>query len=173
MYIVIGIIGLIVVGIIAYYMARFMKGKMSLQLNGNYFKSGETIEGTLTVETKKAIPVDRMYVAVVGERLVHRRDSDGDTSKRWEEFHRDEYDIIYQEHLRANARESYEFAIEAPDRSRFSFPETGVAFVDKMVSGLQKLSGSGKMRWFIKARLETKGVDLATSEKIKISTKQV
>ncbi len=180
------IAGGVVIGIAWYFIARAMKGSMKLILGQKAVSSGEKISGSLSVETKKHITCDRMYIALVGEKQVRSRTSNGGSSTKWVEFYRDEADVLVDEELRAGFRDTYEFTLDAPTEAAVM---TGAGALMKaaegmedgamksVVSGLGNVAAmtgtmmGGRRRWSVKARLETKGVDLAASEKIHVSLK--
>jgi hypothetical protein len=185
-----GIVAAIGIGIACYFIARAMKGSMKLILSQGSVSSGDKITGSLSVETKKALTCDRMYLALVGEREVRerRRSSSGNntTQTKWVEFYRDEADVLLDEELQAGFRETYEFELDTPTEASVMTGAQAAAraaedmpdgLVKAAVSGLSAVAGAtsnmmgGRKRWFVKARLETKGVDLAASEKIHVSLK--
>ena len=55
LYIIIAVVVLILGGVAAYYIARFMKGKLELQLSRSSASSEELLSGRVTVEAKKDI----------------------------------------------------------------------------------------------------------------------
>ena len=171
------LIGIVAVGIASYFIVRAMKGSMKITVKrSGSFYSGQSIEGSLYVAVKKAINVDRMYLMLIGERYSRSRMAGSDNqSNTWHEVHREEYDVEIAESLPAGFTETFEFAIEAPANPTLSMAKTGNEVMDTMIKGaetLSKMSGTGRMRWFIKARLETKGVDLAASHRINVSLKR-
>jgi len=81
---------LIVGGIAAYYIARFMRGSIKLSMVRTAFGPGEMIEGSFDLLTKKTLQGNKLVVRLIGTREERTRDSDGDTKTRWREFYRDE-----------------------------------------------------------------------------------
>ena len=186
-WIVLGVIGAVVLGVIAYYVARFLKGSMKITLEQRSFRPGETISGLLTIHARRAIPAERIYVAVIGEEEERTRSSrSGSSSKRWRECYRDEVDVLLDEELEPYSRNRYTFTIAAPSEGSIatiaealSAATEGVQDVagQRMVKGLGSLMVgmsrmfAGRKRWKVTARVETRGVDLATKQKIHISPK--
>ena len=112
--------------------------------------------------------------------------SDGKTSTRWVEFYRDEADVLLDQHLQAGFNETYEFTLDAPSEDQVMTGAEAIvnaannidnAAVKGIVKGIGTVaSAAGKMmggrkRWKVVGRLETKGVDLAASERIHVSLK--
>ena len=170
--IIIGIVaGIIIIGVTVYFIGRFMKGSLKIAVKRNRFRSGDPIEGTLAVTTKKVVSVDRLYIALIGKR--HHRTGN---STEWRECHREEYDVEVDDHLHAGFRGVYDFSIEAPTMGEHKIPSSGIAFIDKMAKGALAMAqnpASGRWKWYVIARLETKGVDLATSQRIYVSLQTV
>lgn len=105
-----GIVAAIILFIVGYFIVRSMKGSLKLELPQKSVVSGDKILGTLSVAAKKSVQVDRLYVALVGEReeRVRRSSSSGgsSTSRRWVEFYRDEADILMDERMPAGFSET-------------------------------------------------------------------
>lgn len=186
LYVVVGVIVTILLGVIMYFIARAMKGSIDIVLKQKNVRSGESIEGGLTLKAKKAIDVDRMYIALIGEREIRKRSSSGNGSSRsWDEFYRDESDVLMSEHLRAGFTQKYDFALQAPVMQDIQnlIENPVAALTDKIDNAVVKgianqvgqiaMQSSGlrhsRKRWKVVARLETKGVDLAASKKIHVS----
>ena len=68
--IIIGVVTIVVIAIIAYYVTRAMKGKVELELPKNGYNSGEEITGRVTLTAKKSLQLNRMYVALIGYEIV-------------------------------------------------------------------------------------------------------
>ena len=190
LYIICGVIGATVIGIASYYIARAMKGSLKIVVSRKNVRSGEPIAGRVTVKAKKAIDVDRLYIRLVGERQVRKRNHSGDgTSTSWLEFYRDEADVMMDEHLQAGFSGTYEFSMNAPTVPQLQDHIHAVTdkitdnidndFAKSLVKGVGQLAetgsrlNSGRKRWRVISRLETKGVDLGASQKIHVSLKSV
>ncbi len=184
LYVIGGVFAAVILWVALYFIFRTMKGSMKIVTAKTNFSSGEAITGTLTVSTKKPIDADRMYIALIGEREVRRRSSSGSGSSRsWDEFYRDEADIMMDEHLRAGFSETYDFTLDAPDVPQIedqikSFADNTDNEIAKTIAkGVGQLAslgtalGGGRKRWKVISRLETKGVDLAASRNIHVSLK--
>ena len=126
LYVVGAIIAVIIIGVVVYYMARMMKGSMKLTLTKTRVQSGEAISGSLLVQAKRPIEVDRMYVALIGEREVRRRSRNGGSSTSWDEFYRDEGDIVMDEVFHAGFSKSYRFSLTAPTLEELEGDRTAV-----------------------------------------------
>jgi len=78
-YIIGGIVAIIVIGVIAYHVARFMKGNLKLQLSSNAYGSGQTIDGRVTLEAKRPIR-GMLRASLVGRERQRRRGSSSSSS---------------------------------------------------------------------------------------------
>lgn len=179
-----------VVAVAGYFIARGMKGKLELALAEQSLVSGQTMNATLTLTTKKGIEADRLYAALIAERQVRgsTSSSGSGSSTKWVEFYREEFELAIDERFPPGARKVYDLRIAVPTREQVLAPrEEGLrqlqnAFGDTgnpiaagiakgigaLASGNDMLTG-GKQRWKVVARLETKGVDLAASERVHVS----
>lgn len=182
-----GIALAIVIPIIVYFTLRMLKGSLKLQLNQKSVVSGQTISGKLHLHTKKAIHANRLYIALIGERQRRRRSSSSSSSggsTYWDEFYRDEFDVIVDQGLYAGHRQSNDFELNAPTEHQAvtvgqAIQQVGEEVENKVAKAVVQGVGSlasvmgGKKRWRVIARLETKGVDLAASKKLHVSLKQL
>jgi hypothetical protein len=182
-----GIAGIIVIAVIAYYLARAMKGSMKIGLSQKAFRAGDKITGRLEVTVKKTIFADRLYIGLVGEREERRRSHGGrKDSTRWVEFFRNEVDLLSGKQLPAGFRETYEFQLDTPSESQVmtaagalgkaaaAMPDGTAKTILAGIGSVAEVAGSwlgDRRRWKVISRLETKGVDLAASERIQVSLK--
>ena len=181
-------VGATVLGVTAHFMARRLKGRMHLDLAGDRVIAGDRLSGTLEVEARKSLHADRLYVALVGERQVRQRDGSGKTSSKWTEFYREEVELLRGEALPAGSARSFAFDLEAPTTEKIlgaprealaqvqdAMAGTGNTIAAGLARGIGALAANGdfltrgKKRWKVIGRLETKGVDLAASEKVHVS----
>lgn len=186
------VLGIGVISVICYYVARCMKGSLKLELNQKSVGSGQQITGKLTAIVKKHLIADRLYVGLIGEREERTRSTSSSgstsTSKKWVEFYRDEVDVLMDEALRPGFQKKYDIVIDAPSEGHSM---TGAQAISKttenmedgmaksIATGIGAIAGAaismrgGRKRWKVISRLETKGVDLATAKKIHVSLKSL
>ncbi len=177
--IICAIIGIIIISVACYYIARRMKGSLTLELNQKSISSGQQITATLTAKVKKDLIADRLYVSLIGEREQRgqRISSDGSSSSKsdWVEFYRDETDILMDTELPAGSENVYDIVIDAPSEDQTITGSQAISNVAEnmengmaksIVAGLGAVAGAtaslrgGRKRWKVISRLETKGVDL-------------
>ncbi len=184
--IAVGVVGIIVISVLTYYVLRVMKGSLKIELAQKAVSSGQKITGDLVVTVKKSILADRLYIGLVGEREERTRTRNNKASVKWVEFFRDEADILADKQLPAGFQETYAFSLDAPSEAQImSRADAILNSLDAMMDGAAKriIQGIGKVaaatgnplggrkRWTVIARLETRGVDLADSERIHVSLK--
>ena len=177
-YIITAVIIIVVGSVIAYYMARFMKGRLRIDLAGNNrFQSGDKINGKLTLEAKRNIE-GALIISLVGYEQVRRRSgSDNQTSKSWEERFRQDQVLEEDRTFASGFTEQYDISLAVPtaDQARGGGMLDAVLDSDQIPGAIKSIakmasafSGRGRMKWKVEARLDAKGVDLFTTQTIKI-----
>lgn len=179
LYIVIAVIVLILGGVIAYYGARFMKGKLTLELSRDSASSEELISGTVSLEAKKSIH-GLLKVSLVGREKRTRRKSDGDKDTEWVEVYR--YDKVLEEtrDFEPGFTQDYSFDLLAPTTEEVRSGQAMLkaaanAAGDGMMGGVLKAAAdgagfmAGRVYWHVESRLDADGVDLFTKEKCSVN----
>lgn len=180
-YIVIAVFVLILGGIAAYYLARFMKGKLALELSRNSASSKELITGRVTLEAKKDIR-GLLKVSLVGREKRTRRDHDGDSETEYVEVYR--YDHILEEtrSFEAGFRQDYGFDLLAPTSAEVrsgggAIKAAANTMGDGAMGGVLKAAAgaadfmAGRVDWHVESMLDADGVDLFTKEKCTVNLK--
>lgn len=175
LHIIIGIVAVIVIAIIAYYVVRAMKGKLEIQLQKNGFNSGEEIVGRVTLTAKKSLNMNRMYVSLIGHEIIERRDSDGNRKTRRNEIYRNEVNILEAQMVPAGTHQAFDFTISAPGASATPATETAqkvAGVVNTAATALNALGISNshrRLEWKVEARADLPGVDIAKSQKVRVN----
>jgi hypothetical protein len=176
LWIVIAVVAVIVIAIVAYHLARFLKGSIKLQLGKRGFGAGDEVTGSFWLVTKRPVDGNRLYAALIGEEVTRyeERDHDGGhrTRTRTREVYRDEQVIEEARRYPGGFRQQYSFMVRAPAGRQSQDLENlpGGRLLEAGLKGLQMLSGHhSQMRWKVEARLDAKGVDLADSAKVTIN----
>jgi len=164
------IVILIVAGLIAaaaYYIIRFMRGTIKLTLSKTGYAGGETISGSFALHAKKQIQGNKLIVTLIGHEVTEHHE-DGKTKTRTREIYRDEVLIEDAKIYPAGHTGVYNFEIATPNMGN---PEFMNSTLGKTLAGaLNMLSDRrSRMKWKVEARLDAKGVDLATSKSVSIS----
>ena len=156
---------------IAYYIARFMRGTIKLSLSRTAFNPGDTINGSFDLHTKKAIQGNKLIVSLIGMQVTKTYE-DGKTRTRSREIYRDEVIVEEAKAYGAGSMATYNFEISTPDMQSPEFLNSTVG--QALTVAFRLLSDrSTRLKWKIEARLDAKGVDLATAESVSINTQQL
>ena len=173
--IIIGVVTIVVIAIIAYYVTRAMKGKVELELPKNGYNSGEEITGRVTLTAKKSLQLNRMYVALIGYEIVERRDNDGDRKTRRNEVYRNEVNILEAQPVPAGTNQAFDFTMNAPGGEATPAGDMAqkVAGAASAVAGALGALGMNtttrRMEWKLEARADLPGVDIAKSQKVRVN----
>ena len=168
--VIIAVIAAVVIAIASYYIVRAMKGKIEIELPKSGFNSGEEITGRVTLSTKKALELNRMYVALIGHEVVESRDGDGDRKTR-----RNEVNILESQDVPAGVNQAYDFTMNAPGGEASPAGEMAgkLAGAANAVSGALGALGMSttrrRMEWKIEARADLPGIDIAKSKKVRVN----
>ncbi len=182
-YILLGVVGLVLLGVGLYYAARFMKGKLKLELSRDSASSEELLRGQVTLETKKPIH-GSLKVSLVGrEKRIKRSSSKAGNSKQWVEVYRYNHILEETRGFEAGFKQEYSFDLLAPTgaevRSRSRAIVKGISDAagdgQGVVGGVLKAAAgaasamAGRIDWYVEARLDAKGVDLVAKQKCEVN----
>jgi len=161
------IIGAIVFGIIAYYVARFLKGSIKLHLPNARYNAGDLILGSFDIHTKKHVQGNRLVVSLIGTKTTRTRHGNS-TRSHTEEIYRDESVIEDARDYDAGTMEHHEFELSTPSAETPEFFNSGVG---KALAVAARFLGAGssRIRWKVEVRLDAKGVDLVASKTVKLN----
>ena len=157
----------IVGSIVAYYIARYLRGSIKLTLPQNSFSGGETIGGGFDVITRKEIQGRRLFVALIGTELTEvKRGEKTETHAR--EIHRHEETLEHALTWPAGKTKHYDFKLPVP---ALAAPILGNSALGNAVEiGLEMLGANRRrMKWSVEVRLDAKGIDLSTSQRVHIN----
>ena len=160
-------IGLIALAVVAYFILRYLKGSIEIQLDKTSFDTGETIKGSFRLVARQTIEANKLTVALVADEITKRKDSDGDNETDTHEVYRDEQ-VLEGKHL-------YEKGFDNTHNFELLVPASGESSMDSSKVG-QALSTIGSMmnmnrrylEWSVEVCLDAKGIDLSSSEKVYI-----
>ena len=171
------IIGIVLLGIIAYYVARFLKGKLTLELSSATVASKQPLSGTLTVHAKKNIH-GMLIVALVGQVRKTVRKRKGNSSELVDVF-RQETVLEEEREFPVGFTEQYQFTFVAPTSTEARSGQGVLRNVAEKVGGTwgavmnvgANMVGEmqGRIEWHVEARLDAKGVDLYAEKNITVN----
>ena len=169
------VIGVVVGGgiaaVIAYQIARFLRGSIKLSLPRTAFNPGETIKGSFDLHTKKAVQGNKLTVNLIGVQVT-KTHKDGKTQTHSHEVYRDERLIEDAREYPAGHTARHEFELAVPNMGSSSLMNSTVGLT---FSAALSLIGNKQTRleWRIEARLDAKGVDLAACKGVSVSMPQL
>ncbi len=157
----------IVVAVIAYYVARMMRGSIKLYMARTAFNQGEKITGSFDLVTKKPLQGNRLIVSLIGVQVTNFH-KDGKTETRSQEIYRNAHLIEEAKLYNAGHTAKHEFELTVP---KSGTPEFMNSALGQMLSAASFLLNNSQtqLKWKVEARLDAKGVDLATSTPVSIN----
>ena len=158
----------VVIGSIsAYYIARYLRGSIKLVLPQTSFAAGETIIGEFDVITRKEIPGKRLFVALVGMEIIEEKRGEK-TERRTREVHRHEETLEQALTWPAGQTKHYAFKLPSPTAPAPELLNSTVVRAARI--GMELLGANRRrMKWHVEVRLDAKGIDLATSQRVHIN----
>jgi len=168
--IIAGVAG-VTIAIIAYQVARFLRGSLKLVLQRTSFQPGEIISGSLNLLAKKPITGHKLTVSLIGVETT-KTNYNGKPQSHTREIYRDEVLVEDARTYSAGYQARYDFKIAAANASQPEFMNPGMGQV--LASAARILSNTrSTIQWRIEARLHAKGVDLAATQRITISRSSI
>jgi hypothetical protein len=163
---VIVVFGGVLAAVIIYHVLRYLRGSIKLSLPCTAFNPGDAIAGSFELMTKKEIQGNKLIVSLIGMKTV-RTHHEGKKRTRTEEVYRDEVVIEGKKNYFAGYTATYAFQVKAPNLQAPDFLNSHVGQILGATIRLLSDQSSG-ITWKVEARLDAKGVDLATSRPVSI-----
>lgn len=160
----------VLIGVAAKYIIQFSKGRIEVIVKENL---GDKISGEVKILLKKDIPIDRLFVRLIGKRETKQRNRNGKSNTQWKEFYRNEYDIEIKTPIEVGVENVFNFEFKNPNSSKTDGLEqlgnTGAVLsqVANVATNLNLLNN--RKRWFLVAHLKTKGIGLKKERNIHIA----
>ncbi len=164
--VIMAVVGVGVVAAIAYYVVRFMRGTITLSLPITAFNPGDTIAGSFDLNTKKAIQGNKLIVSLIGTQITKTYEN-GESKTRSREIYRNEILVEEAKAYSAGSVATYNFEIATPNTQSTESVGQALTAVFRLLS-----DRSTHLKWKVEARLDAKGVDLATAKSVTINTEQ-
>lgn len=169
MYIIIGIIALIFLGIIISWIITRMKGKIDLELEKYQFSTGEKINGKIKVRLKKPVEAKMLKVGIIGMQKQTGRKQASEIS----------HEVFYEFSMPVKGagifpagETSYNFSLKIPDNlfTRAGLPSGAEQVIN---TGLRVLSALGKVnmssvKWYVSAELDVSGLNMKKQVQVQI-----
>jgi hypothetical protein len=166
--VVIVVVGGIILSILTYYILRFLRGSIKLTLPRTSFNAGEAITGNFELQTKKEIEGNKLLVSLIGVKVTksHRN---GKSRTHTDEIYRDAVILEEARPYPAGYLANYSFTLKTPNWKEPEFLNSTIG--QTLTTAFKLLGGSSSyIKWKIEARLDAKGVDLATSKAVSLNT---
>ena len=162
---------LLLVGVIIYFVLRFMRGSITLTMPQTSFGAGQFVTGSFDLLTKKAIQGNQLVVTLKGTKITEYRNNDGDKKTRSDEIYCDQVTLEDARQYPAGHSARHDFQIPTPNVQSPEFMNSGLG--QTLVSAFRLLSDrQTRIKWKIEARLDAKGIDLAASKSIQLNLGQ-
>ena len=162
------LLAIVVISIITYFVMRYLRGSIILNMVNTASNRGDTIKGNFELITRKQIQGNKLTVSLIGNKVTRYYEND-ERKTRTREIHRSEKVIEGARDYPAGHNAKHEFEIAIPGSSASS------SSIDSALG--QALSAAAQLindrdiyyEWRVEVRLDAKGVDLAKSQKISIN----
>ncbi|HAN05934.1 MAG TPA: hypothetical protein DCW72_03885 [Elusimicrobia bacterium] len=152
-----------VAGVAAYYLARYLKGSITISLPRTAFNGGEQVEGSFQLITRKEVNANNLTAALVATETTRERGYKGRTTTHTREIYRGGQTLEHARVYPAGYQGSYNFKIAAPEGAQPFGQDSALG------SALGLLTSFGRrIDWRVEVRLDAEGVDLAASRKISV-----
>jgi len=152
-------------GVAAYFIARYLKGSITISLPKTAFNPGEQVDGAFQLLTRKEVRGNNLTAALVATETVRERGYNGKSRTHTHEIYRAGYILeaakVYPPGFTAN----YQFKLAVPaEQPRFG----GDSVLGQAVGLLTSLGR--RVAWKVEVRLDAEGVDLASSQNISVGS---
>ena len=165
------IVGAVLIAVIAYYMARFLRGSLTLSLSRTAFNPGDTVTGSFDIHIKKPIEGNKLAVSLIGVQTTKTYGS-GETRTHSEEVYREEVLLEEATTYTAGHTATHEFEITVPDAGAPEFMSSTLG--KTLTKALRLLSNKHtRLNWRVEARLDAKGIDLTAAKTVTINMKRL
>ena len=164
------VLGLLLVGVIAYFVMRFLRGSIKLTMPQTSFGAGQMISGSFDLMTKKSIQGNQLFVTLRGVKETKIRDGEKTRTRR-DEIYCDQVTLEDAREYPAGYSAKYDFQISTPNVQSPEFMNSGIG--QALVSAFRLLSDRRtRIKWRVEARLDAKGIDLAASKSVQLNLGQ-
>lgn len=163
--VIITVIGLIVLGVAAYFILAYMKGSIKLSLVKTSFSHGDTIKGNFTLIAKKPIDGNGLSVSLVAQEKIETRDSEGKKKTRTREIYKSLTSLEGGKAYPSGFNQSYSFEFQVPNSNQSDFAQSALGQAAKFIGNFMD-NERKYIEWHISANLDAKGIDLRDSQKI-------
>jgi len=158
----------VIVGIIAFFVMRGMKGTITLHCEKNTFDPGETIKGSISVKIKKETRGNNLKICLTADRITTVYDGDERRTDH-DEIYRDELVLEDKKTYPVAYENTYEFSLNIPNMNEPGGGQQAdgvLGAVGSVLGALNVNRRKTKIEWQLEARLDAEGLDLVTKKDI-------
>lgn len=145
-----------------YFIARYLKGTININLPDTAFGHGATVAGSFELLARKEIKGNRLYAALIATETRRERGYNGKSHTHTEEVWRAEQQIEGARVYPAGQGARHEFKLQLPPQD-FNGGDSALGQAARFIFG-----GSRRINWKVEVRLDAEGVDLADSKRITV-----
>lgn len=149
-----------VAAIAGYFIARYLKGSITISLPGTAFNQGDTVEGSFELLTRKEVKGNGLTACLVASETT-REYRNGKSHSHTREIYRSGQTLENAKEYPAGYKAAYNFKLAVPAEQGAGGSVLGQAL--NMLGGLNR-----RISWKVEVRLDAEGVDLASSQKISV-----
>lgn len=146
-----------------YYIARYLKGSITVSLPRTAFNPGEQIEGSFQLLTRKEVNGNNLTAVLVATETTRERGYNGKTSTHTREIYRSGQTLEHARVYPAGYAANYEFKIPVP-AGRLGGSDSILGQALDMINSFGR-----RISWKVEVRLDAEGVDLASSKGVTVN----
>lgn len=145
------------------------KGSLEIELPSTDCTTGQTLTGTVRLDTKKPVSASRLSVSL----LVETDDGeDFEGAREWQVYDADVVELRQAHEYPASHHEAFPFSFEVPPPPPPPVPEEGGALTERRNRRAMKQWRKTNTRYSVVAHLEAKGRDLRRIAKLTVDGKK-
>ncbi len=175
LYIVVGLILAILLGIGVYYLLRYLRGSIKITLNKKAYGGDEEIHGSFDLHAKKPIEGNFLVARLICTKKVEYTNQDNDSSNSSTQNSTRTYEVYRYENMieqgsfyDAGFTKTYEFTLKTPDAQKSN------ALVDMLSTAMNFLSDKRiTFKWHVEVVLDAEGIDLADTQKVYVNLSSI
>lgn len=157
--------GVAAVGLAAgYFIARYLKGSITVSLPRTAFNPGEQIEGSFQLLTRKEVNGNNLTAVLVATETTRERGYNGKTRTHTREIYRSGQTLEHARVYPAGYAANYEFKIPVPAEQSLGGSDSILGQALNLINSFGR-----RIAWKVEVRLDAEGVDLASSKGVTVN----
>lgn len=159
------IFGGIVALVASYFVARYLKGNLKINLEKNTYSSGEKIVGRVELKAKKEIKAKRFFVSLIAEKKEYEKSNKN--QETWRKIYEHEELLEGARDYTVGFMQIYKFEISVPNKTEID-GKIQNSELNALINLSKIISKGNVLRWRVQVTLDAKGVDLVSEQKIEV-----